>query len=128
MSYDIYFHSPSSPTPPPLLPPPPPLLPPPPPPPQPSPPLILVSLYAESNSMSLNPLFALKWFKALLKECSSAYATQLEGSLCSSIPSTLSGSDREGVPSFGMTASRATLASEMVRKKNRINNKEIAQF
>ena len=39
--------------------------------------------------MSLNPLFALKWFGTFLKECSVAYTTQVEGSLCSSIPTTL---------------------------------------
>ena len=89
--------------------------------------------------MSLNPLFALKWFGTFLKECSVAYTTQVEGSLCSSIPTTLgsisgsgsggasgvsgsgSGSGRED-KSFGFgfsshaTADRNTLASEMVRK------------
>ena len=89
--------------------------------------------------MSLNPLFALKWFGTFLKECSVAYTTQVEGSLCSSIPTTLgsisgsgsggasgvsgsgsgSGSGRED-KSFGFgfsshaTADRNTLASEMV--------------
>ena len=95
--------------------------------------------HTESSSMSLNPLFALKWFGTFLKECSVAYTTQVEGSLCSSIPTTLgnnsgtgshsggvsgvsgSGSGRED-KSFGFgfsshaTADRNTLASEMVSK------------
>ena len=58
-----------------------------------------------SSPFGLHPLFAMNWFKQLLIASKTAFKTQMEGSMCSTIPrSFASGKNEDGMyTTAGMT-------------------------